>query len=256
MEGVDWPGVWLQDSHASDSETGTAKTHPIIGVEAMGTWGPGAFENDVALDFVAEIQTAQDLANALTIRTPDQPIEADTACRIVVVAECVAAMRGHPCDDLPDALAERLATFGKPSRSLFHHARDHLTAVMVRSELMELWVESDPSAFNLTMHDLLERLNRPAVDGEKRKRVKKKPAWNASPCSFCDEPMGEDQFSEFRISLDHGNGLPIARGGWAHHRCLNAALHPKHMIRVYMNDEPVNPDELDRLLESPPTAED
>jgi hypothetical protein len=222
----------------------------------MGTWGPGAFENDSALDFVPEIETAQDLADALTIRAPDQPIDVDTACRIVVVAECVAAMRGHPCDDMPDALAERLAKFGKPSRSLFHHARDHLAGVMIRSELMELWAEGDPSPFNLAMHDLLERLNLPAADAPKHKRPKKKAVQNNSPCSFCDKPMGEDQFSQFSIVLDHGDGNPVTRGGWAHHRCLNAALHPKHMIRVYMNDEPVDPDQLDRLLERPPTAED
>jgi hypothetical protein len=50
----------------------------------MGTWGPGAFENDAALDFVPEIESARDLANALTVRAPDEPIDADTACRIVV----------------------------------------------------------------------------------------------------------------------------------------------------------------------------
>ena len=222
----------------------------------MGTWGPGAFENDAAIDFASEIETAQDLAAALTIRTPDQPIDADTASRIVVVAECVAAMRGHPCDDMPDALTERLATFGKPSKSLFHHARDHLAGVMIRSELMALWAEDDPRPFNLAMHNLLERLNLPAVDVRRHEPAKRKPIQNNSPCSFCDHPMGEDQLSQFSIALDHGNGMPITRGGWAHLRCLNAALHPKHMIRVYKNDEPVDPDQLDRLLERPPTAED
>ena len=221
----------------------------------MGTWGAGAFENDAALDFAAAIETAQDLAAALTIRSPDQPVDADTACRIVVVAECVAAMRGHPSDDLPESLAGRLAGFGRPSRSLFHHARDHLSAVMLRSELMELWAESDPRPFNLAMHDLLDRLNRHPGKAIRPGRGKK-PARNNSPCSFCDQPMGEDQFSQFSITLDHGDGLPLTQGGWAHHRCLNAALHPKHMIRVYRNDEPVDPDQLDRLLERPPTAED
>ena len=222
----------------------------------MGTWGPGAFENDAALDFVPGIETAQDLADALTIRAPNQPIDADTACRIVVVAECVAAMRGHPSSDLPEALAERVATFGRPSRSLFHHARDHLAGVMTRSELMELWAESDPSPFNLAMHDLLERLNLPTADALPPKRSRNKPVTNKSPCSFCDQPMGEDQFSQFSITLDHGDGMPMTRGGWAHHRCLNAALHPKHMIRVYRPEEPVDPDQLDRLLDSPPTAQD
>ena len=220
----------------------------------MGTWGAGAFENDTALDYAAEITSPRDLAAALTIRTPEQPIDADEACRIVVVAECVAAMRGHPCDDLPDGLAERLTEFGRPSRSLFHHARDHLAAVMLRSELMELWAEQDPRPFNLAMHDLLERLNRPPARPERRKP--RKPIWNASPCSFCNLPMGEAEYSQFDITLDHGEGNPITRGGWAHHRCLNAALHPKHMIRVYLNDEPVNPDELHRLLDRPPTADD
>lgn len=222
----------------------------------MGAWGPGGFENDAALDFVPEIKTAQHLADALTIRTPDQPIDADTACRIIVVGECVAAMRGHPSDDLPEGLVETLATFGRPSQSLFHHARDHLAAVMIRSELMELWAEEDPSSFNLVMHDLLERLNLPPRDTPKQKRNKKKPVFNGSPCSFCDKPMGEEDFSQFSISLDHGNEDPMTRGGWAHHRCLNAALHPKHMIRIYKNDEPIDPDELDRLLESDPTAKD
>jgi len=222
----------------------------------MGTWGPRAFENDAALDFAAEIRTAQDLADALTIRTPDQPIDVDTACRIVVVAECVAAMRGHPPGDMPDSLADRLATFGKPSKSLFHHCREHLSAVMIRSELMELWAEDDPGPFNLAMHDLLERLNLAPADAPQAKAPENKPAMNRSPCSFCDEPMGEGQFSSFTIVLDYGDGMPMTHGGWAHHRCLNAALHPRHMVRVYRYDELIDPDQLDRLLERPPTADD
>jgi hypothetical protein len=222
----------------------------------MGAWGPGAFENDTALDFVPGIQRVQDLADALTARAAGESIDADTACRIVVVAECVAAMRGHPSDDLPDVLAERLGTFGTPSRSLFHHARAQLGAVISRSELMELWVESDPSPFNLAMHDLLERLNLPPADGRKPRRPRKKPVTNNSPCAFCDQPMGENQFSQFNIVLDYGDGTPVTCGGWAHHRCLNAALHPKHMIRVYRNAEPTDPAELDRLLERPPTPVD
>ena len=221
----------------------------------MGTWGAGAFENDAALDFVPAIRVAQDLAAALTIRARDQTIDADAACRIIVVAECVAAMRGHPSADMPDRLLERLATFGKPSKSLFHHARDQLAAVMQRSELMELWAEGDPAPFNLAMHDLLERLNRPPSGAEKRTaQRKKKRVINRSPCSFCDKPMGEEAFSQFSIVLAVEDDVPMTLGGWAHLRCLNRVLHPKHMIRVYRNDEPIDPTELDRLLESPPTA--
>ena len=127
---------------------------------------------------------------------------------------------------------------------------------MIRSELMELWAEGDPSPFNLVMHDLLERLNLPPAHTPTEKPPRKKPVNNNSPCSFCDQPMGEEEFSQFSITLDHGEGLPMTRGGWAHHRCLNAALHPKHMILVFKNDEPIDPDELDRLLESQPTADE
>ena len=222
----------------------------------MGTWGPGAFENDAALDFVREIESAQDLADALTIRGPEQPIDVDTACRIVVVAECVAAMRGHPSDDMPEALAERVGALGRPSRSLFHHARSQLSAVMRRSELAELWAEGDSTPFNLAIHDLLERLSLPPADASKRAPKKKKRAINRSPCAFCDQPMGEEQFSQFSIVLEVAEGVPMTQGAWAHLRCLNGALHPKHMIRVYRNSEPIEPDELDRLLERPPTVED
>jgi hypothetical protein len=128
---------------------------------------------------------------------------------------------------------------------------------MLRSELMELWAEDDPGPFNLAMHDLLERLNLAPADASKRVPPKKKKrVMNASPCAFCDKPMGEDQYSAFTIVLDNGDGVPMTHGKWAHHRCLNAALHPKHMIRAYTNDEPIDPDQLDRLLESPPTADD
>src|SRR5215207_825260 len=134
----------------------------------MGLGDRVPFENDAALDFVREIASAQDLADALTVRAADQPIDADTACRTVVVAECVAAMRGHPSDDMPETLAARANAFGRPSRSLFHHARSQLFAVMSRSELMELWGEGDPAPFNLAIHDLLERLSLPPVDASKR----------------------------------------------------------------------------------------
>ena len=166
-------------------------------------------------------------------------------------------MRGHPAADMPTSLADRVSTFGQPSPSLFHHCRDHLAAVMMRSELMELWAEDDPAPFNLAMHDLLERLNLPAATGSKRKRArpKKKPVMNRSPCSFCDQPMGEYQFSQFTIVIEIVEDVPMTRGGWAHLRCLNAALHPKHMIRIYKHDSPVDPNELQRLLDRPPTAE-
>jgi hypothetical protein len=68
--------------------------------------------------------------------------------------------------------------------------------------------------------------------------------------------MGEEQFSQFSVVLGVADGVPMTHGGWAHLRCLNGALHPKHMIKFYRNSEPIDPNELDRLLGRPPTAED
>jgi Domain of unknown function (DUF4259) len=220
----------------------------------MGTWGGGSFENDAALDFAASIECVEDLAAALSLRTPQDAVDADLACRVIVVAECVAAMRGHWHRDFPEALAKKVETFGSPSQSLFHHAVDQLSAVTERGELVELWAEGDARAFNRAVHNLYDRLGRDPVGGKQGKRRKKKPVFNHSPCLFCDQPMGEENFSQLTITLDHG-GLPMGRGGFCHHECLNAALHPAHMIRAYPVDLSLRPDELDALLDQPPSSD-
>jgi Domain of unknown function (DUF4259) len=221
----------------------------------MGAWGAGPFENDAALDFAAGIETPEDLAAALTLRTPQDEVDADLACRIIVVAECVSAMRGHWHKHFPEDLARKVEKFGPPSPSLFHHAVDHLSAATERGELVELWAEGDARAFNREVHNLYARLGRNPVGGKAGKRPKKKPVFNHSPCMFCNQPMGEEQFSQLTIHLDHGDGLPMGRGGFCHHECLNAALHPAHLIRAYPHDPSLSPDELDALLNQPPRAQ-
>jgi hypothetical protein len=201
----------------------------------MGTWGPGGFQNDTALDFAETIGSVDDIGAAFTIGDPGEPIDADKACEIVAAAECVAAMMGHPADDMPDSLLERVQSLGPPDGPLFHNARDHVSAVISRSELAELWADSDdPSAFNLAMTDLINRLNPDAKP--KKGRRKKKPVFNPSPCAFCNEPMGEEEFGLFDISVDLGGGLPMKLGKWAHLKCLNARLHPNHIMQVWKFD--------------------
>jgi hypothetical protein len=107
--------------------------------------------------------------------------------------------------------------------------------VIGRSELGELWAESDdPSAFNMAMTGLIDRLN-PDIKPPKG-RAKKKPVFNASPCAFCNQPMGEDELSMFDITVNLGNDLPLRLGKWAHIGCLNKSLHPKHIIQVWKTD--------------------
>lgn len=213
----------------------------------MGAWGAGGFENDTALDFAATIESVDDLAAAFASQ-PGEEIDADTACTIIAAAECVAAMLGRPADDMPEDLAGRLDGFGRPDASLLETARNHVSMVISFSELCELWAEADdPGAFNLAMTGLIGRLN-PDIRPKAGKRRKKKPPFNPSPCAFCNQPMGEEQFGMFDLSVDLGNGLPVRLGKWAHLSCLNARLHPSHIVQVWKTDPQAIQAEAERLL--------
>jgi hypothetical protein len=157
-------------------------------------------------------------------------------------------MLGNPPDDMPDGLLDLLRCFGEPGQALFHHPPDHVSAVISRGELAELWAEADdPSEFNLAMTGLIDRLN-PEFKPKKGPGRKKKAFFNESPCAFCNKPMGTEEFSSFVISVDLGNGLPIRMGKWAHLACLNAKLHPQHIMQVWKFDPDETAGEVDRIL--------
>jgi Domain of unknown function (DUF4259) len=219
----------------------------------MGAWGAGGFENDTALDFVATIESVDDLVVAFTSE-PGEKIDVDTASRIIAAAECVAAMLGRPVDAIPEALAARLIGFGKPGAALLEATRDHVSMVISHSELSELWAEADnPAAFNLAMTGLIDRLN-PDIKPKARKDRKKKPPFNASPCAFCNRPMGEEMFGMFDFSVDEG-GEPARFGMWAHLSCLNARLHPVHIVQAWKSDPETIQAEAERLLSKDNSAD-
>lgn len=222
----------------------------------MGAWGAGGFENDTALDFAATIESVDDLAGAFAV-DDDEAIDADTACIIIAAAECVAAMRGRPAEDLPDDLADRLSAFGEPDRALWDAARNHVSLVISDSELSELWAEADnPDEFNLAMTGLIDRLNPDIKAKAKKKGRKKKPYFNPSTCAFCNQPMGAEEFGMFDLSVDLGDGLPMRLGNWAHLACLNARLHPSQIVQVWQTD----PEEIhaaaERLLRGDDDSDD
>lgn len=205
----------------------------------MGAWGAGSFENDAALDFIEEIGSLNIITAQFDVAGNGEEIDADKSCQIIVAAECVAAMRGHPNSDLPDELMEKLHAFGPCNMDLFNAARDNLSAVMSRSELIELWAEEGSGDWNRAMTDLMERLNRPAIKpGKAQARKKTKPTQpNPSPCLFCDQPMGDGAFHMLDLTIHEDEISTSKRGGWAHLQCLNAALHPKHMIQNWQFDD-------------------
>lgn len=202
----------------------------------MGAWGAGSFENDAALDFASEIASVADLDQAFAAVAGLEYIEADEGTRAIVAGECVAAMRGHALPDLPDDLAATVQSFGKCPVELYEKARDGVSAVLGRSELVELWAEAGDKDWNVAVTDLLERLNKPARKAKKPLK-KKGPPPNPSPCMFCDEPMGDGQFHMIDITVDEDEISSMKMGGWVHLKCLNAALHPKHMIQAWKIDE-------------------
>lgn len=213
----------------------------------MGAWGAGGFENDTALDFAATIESVGDLAGVFAAE-PGHTIDADAASTIVAAAECVAAMLGRPADDMPEDLAVRLNAFGKPEAVLLDAARNHVSMVISNSELSELWAEADdPGEFNLAMTGLIDRLN-PDIKPKTRKGRRRKPFFNPSPCAFCNGPMGEEEFGMFDLSVDLGDGHPVRLGKWAHLSCLNARLHPSHIIQVWKFDPDTVQAEADRLF--------
>ena len=213
----------------------------------MGAWGAGGFENDTALDFAATVESVDDLA-AVFAAEPGETIDADTASTIIAAAECVAAMLGRPAGDIPEDLAGRLAGFGKPDAALLETARNQISMVISGSELSELWAEADdPGEFNLAMAGLIDRLN-PDIKPKAKKGRKKKPHFNPSPCAFCNKPMGEEEFGMFDLSVDLGDGHPMRLGKWAHLSCLNARLHPTHIVQVWKTDPEAIQAEVDRLL--------
>ena len=209
----------------------------------MGAWGTGPFENDDALDFAGEIGSIESLAKEVRLRDVQNCLDAGKASRVIVVGECVAAMRGHGHPDMPSDLAQRVIGFGVPSDDLFDNARDGVSMVISNSELSDLWAESDDRAgFNRAMTDLIDRLNQPI--GVSRTPLDKAPATNLSPCWICGEPMG-GEWTSISVTLDPGLGL--SQSGSVHLACLNAALRPRYMIQDWQFDDAM----LDRFTQDP-----
>ena len=75
----------------------------------MGTWGMGTFEDDDALDWLHDLeeQGLPILERALSMQLPEY-LSAPDGQVLLAAAEVVAAMKGSPADDLPDAIDDWL----------------------------------------------------------------------------------------------------------------------------------------------------
>lgn len=130
----------------------------------MGAWGPGAFENDDALDWVHELEATDDLASVrealVAVVDSTNYLDASICAVAIAAAEVVAALRKRPLDDLPEeavvAVAGRRGQFPGDLSRLAIQAVD---VIMGDSELKDLWSESeDAEAWEAGVLDLRIRL--------------------------------------------------------------------------------------------------
>lgn len=130
----------------------------------MGTWGPGSFENDDALDWVAELANSGDdnpIIDALNsvIDQADEHPEASDCEAAIAAAEVVAAWMGEPSEDYPEEVEEWVEGRPAPPATMISQARYVTEAILENSELKDLWKESDEfEKWQTSVNDLLGRL--------------------------------------------------------------------------------------------------
>ena len=223
----------------------------------MGAWGAGSFENDTAMDWAAEVQSADDvrkpferLKRDTDAKSAKLVLDADFACQLIAAAECVAFMMGRRSRGFPDDLAERLSGAGEPDNLLFHQARNAVLHTLRKSELSELWAESTEEGgeneWLAELTRLIDRLN-PDIEVEPwtPEEVTQKVGAPAGPCAFCGEMVTQDEMFMMTI-FDATNKRGIGRGFWFHLPCMNARMHPKHAI-ANLKFDPKNMPDLDKL---------
>ena len=114
----------------------------------MGAWGIGHFDNDDAGDWMLEFEDAKSLAPVRDAFAEADAsldyLDAGIACIGLAAAEVVAASLGRPAPDLPDSVADVVATLdGPPASDLVARAKAVVERIGADSELRELWEETD-----------------------------------------------------------------------------------------------------------------
>jgi hypothetical protein len=126
----------------------------------------GSFDNDDALDWVDGLERAGSSVLATTLREVDakaEYVEAPQCSVALAAAEVVAAAHGHPAAQLPapvTAWLKRVAPSATPELLAQARAAVKTCRDSDRSELRQLWLESDEStAWLADTAGLLSRLN-------------------------------------------------------------------------------------------------
>ncbi len=112
----------------------------------MGTWGPGTFESDHALDWWGDLREgspslARDALERVANAAANADLDADDCCEALVAAELVAAAAGRGIDRLPSEQAQAWLEEHRAALGFLELARSAVERFDSRSELQELWDE-------------------------------------------------------------------------------------------------------------------
>ncbi|MDH5478279.1 MAG: DUF4259 domain-containing protein [Nitrospinota bacterium] len=146
----------------------------------MGVWGVGSFENDTAMDLVAELAEVDGGAtilastlHAIASTGTDEVIDSDDAVEALVAAEFLAALKGSISDNFPQQAQEWLEEndllagvnmISGPRKEkekwLTEMALQAIERIQAEnSELDELWRETDEhEEWLVALEDLKGRL--------------------------------------------------------------------------------------------------
>jgi hypothetical protein len=130
----------------------------------MGTWGAAAFDNDAALDWLAELEASTTdavLSEAFhDVINEAEYIEVDSAQCAIAAAEVVAAFKGAASEHLPESAANwvlgQIETIA--FEPLLHLALEALERLQADSEAAELWAEEGSGEWEREVQGLMERL--------------------------------------------------------------------------------------------------
>ena len=130
----------------------------------MGTWGHRNFENDNALDFIAEVEERgtdriEEAIRVVANYPQDDALEADDCVAALAAIEYIAAAKGKQSEDFPEDAEDWLQKTGPAS--LLSLNSDAMTKAIERirsnSELRELWEEGEETEQWLAVLSDLEK---------------------------------------------------------------------------------------------------
>ncbi|AKF04273.1 DUF4259 domain-containing protein [Sandaracinus amylolyticus] len=130
----------------------------------MGAWGHGTFENDQALEWLADlVEGSASIRTTLEAVTDDADVvDSDVSSGALAAAEVVAAWRDRDLRRLPDAAREWLEANPRALDASDVTLAARAIPVVLdaqRSELAQLWDEGDSDAWRADVGLLLGRLS-------------------------------------------------------------------------------------------------